>query len=271
MVLDVDGTLTGSDRQISDVTREAIIGAQQRGKTIAIASGRSIAGIRSIASRISLEEYGGYVIAYNGTTVVNCKTGECIFNQVVPGDMVQPVYDAARELSVGIMAYNDSAKELIVAGGVTSYVQADAEACQVSIREVENFTKEIHAPINKIFVSGEPDHMKEVERIMQERFGSQLNVFRSDPYYVELLPKYIDKGIAVDKLAKHLDVSKDRVICVGDSYNDLPMLRYAGMGVAMGNASKEIREQADYVTGTNDEDGIVTLIEKFMTAKEEEE
>lgn len=271
MVLDVDGTLTGSDRQISDVTREAIIGAQQRGKTIAIASGRSIAGIRSIASRISLEEYGGYVIAYNGTTVVNCKTGECIFNQVVPGDMVQPVYDAARELSVGIMAYNDSAKELIVAGGVTSYVQADAEACQVSIREVENFTREIHAPINKIFVSGEPDHMKEVERIMQERFGSQLNVFRSDPYYVELLPKYIDKGIAVDKLAKHLDVSKDRVICVGDSYNDLPMLRYAGMGVAMGNASKEIREQADYVTGTNDEDGIVTLIEKFMTAKEEEE
>ncbi len=269
MVLDVDGTLTGSNREISDRTRDALINAQKRGKTIAIASGRSIAGIRGVASKISLEEYGGYVIAYNGTTVVNCKTGECIFNQVVPGDMIQPVYDTARELSVGIMAYHDAAKELIVANGVTSYVKADAEACQVSIREVEHFTKEVHMPINKIFVSGEPDHMKEVERIMQERFGSQLNVFRSDPYYVELLPKYIDKGIAVDKLAKHLDVSKDRVICVGDSYNDLPMLRYAGLGVAMGNASQEIREQADYVTGTNDEDGIVTLIEKFMTAKEE--
>lgn len=271
MVLDVDGTLTGSDRQISEITRDAIIEAQKRGKTIAIASGRSIAGIRGVASKISLEDYGGYVIAYNGTSVVNCKTGECIFNQTVPQELIQPVYDVAKELSVGIMAYNDSAKELIVANGVTSYVEADAKACQVSIREVDHFTKAIHAAINKIFVSGDPDRMKEVEQIMQERFGSQLNIFRSDPYYVELLPKYIDKGVAVDKLVKHLDISKDRVICVGDSYNDLPMMRYAGMGVAMGNASEEIRAQADYVTGTNDENGIVTLIEKFMTAKEEED
>ena len=268
MVLDVDGTLTGSDRQISEKTREAILKAQERGKTIAIASGRSIAGIRNIAAKISLEKFGGYVIAYNGTTVLNCKTGECIFNQTVPQDMIQPVYDAALELSVGIMAYNDGAKELIVANGVTSYVKADAEACQVSIRETDNFVKAIRGSINKIFVSGEPEHMKEVEQKMQERFGSQLNVFRSDPYYVELLPKYIDKGVAVDKLAKHLDIAKDKVICVGDSNNDLPMLRYAGLGVAMGNAAKEIQEQADYVTGTNDEDGIVTLIEKFMTPKE---
>ena len=147
-------------------------------------------------------------------------------------------------------------------------MEADAKACQVSVHETENFVKAIHGSINKIFVSGEPEHMKEVERKMQERFGSQLNVFRSDPYYVELLPKYIDKGVAVDKLAKHLDIAKDKVMCVGDSNNDLPMLRYAGLGVAMGNAAKEIQEQADYVTGTNDEDGIVTLIEKFMTPQE---
>ncbi|MDE6852661.1 MAG: Cof-type HAD-IIB family hydrolase, partial [Lachnospiraceae bacterium] len=267
MVLDVDGTLTRSDRQISDATRDAIVEAQQRGKTIAIASGRSIAGIRSIASQIALEEYGGYIIAYNGTTIINCKTGECIFNQTIPYALIQPVYEAAMELSVGIMAYNDAAKELIVSNGVTSYVEADAKACQVSLREVDHFTRAIQAPINKIFVSGDPERMKEVERMMQGRFGTQLNVFRSDPYYVELLPKYIDKGVAAEKLAKHLDVAKDRVICVGDSYNDLPMLRYAGMGVAMGNAAQEIREQADYVTGTNDEDGIVELIKKFMTEK----
>ena len=241
--------------------------AQKRGKTIAIASGRSIAGIRGIVSGISLEEYGGYVIAYNGTTIVNCKTGECIFNQTIPDAMIQPVYETALELSVGIMAYNDAAKELIVSNGVTSYVEADAKACQVALREVDHFTRAIQAPINKIFVSGDPERMKEVERIMQKRFGMQLNVFRSDPYYVELLPKYIDKGVAAEKLAKHLDVPRDRVICVGDSYNDLPMLRYAGLGVAMGNAAQEIREQADYVTGTNDENGIVELIEKEMCSK----
>ena len=271
LVLDVDGTLHNSHREISDATKNALIEAQKRGKTIAIASGRSIAGIRQTASAISLEEYGGYVIAYNGTTVINCKTGECIYNQTLPADLIAPVYEEAAKLQVAIMAYRDSAKEIIVAGGVTDYVAADADASCVTIRETDQFVKELSFPINKIFVSGEPDKMKEVERILQRKFGSVLNVFRSDPYYVELLPKYTDKGVAVDKLVKYMDITKERVMCVGDSNNDLPMLRYAGMGVAMGNASDRIKEQADYVTDSNDDDGIVKVIEKFMTEAHHEE
>ena len=271
LVLDVDGTLHNSHREISDATKNALIEAQKRGKTIAIASGRSIAGIRQTASVISLEEYGGYVIAYNGTTVINCKTGECIYNQTLPADLIAPVYEEAAKLQVAIMAYRDSAKEIIVAGGVTDYVAADAAASCVTIRETDQFVKELSFPINKIFVSGEPDKMKEVERILQRKFGSVLNVFRSDPYYVELLPKYTDKGVAVDKLVKYMDITKERVMCVGDSNNDLPMLRYAGMGVAMGNASDRIKEQADYVTDSNDDDGIVKVIEKFMTEAHHEE
>ena len=271
LVLDVDGTLHNSHREISEATKNALIEAQKRGKTIAIASGRSIAGIRQTASAISLEEYGGYVIAYNGTTVINCKTGECIYNQTLPADLIAPVYEEAAKLQVGIMAYRDNAKEIIVAGGVTDYVAADAAASRVTIRETDQFVKELNFPINKIFVSGEPNKMKEVERILQHKFGSVLNVFRSDPYYVELLPKYTDKGVAVDKLVKYMDITKERVMCVGDSNNDLPMLRYAGMGVAMGNASDQIKEQADYVTDSNDEDGIVKVIEKFMMEAHHEE
>lgn len=270
LVLDVDGTLTGSDREVSETTRDAIIDAQKRGKTIAIASGRSIAGIRRTASRIALEQYSGYVIAYNGTTVINCKTGECIYNQTVSQEMVRPVYEAAKEAGVGIMVYCDPRKELIAGNGVNHYVEADAKACDVTIRQTDHFVKTIDFSFNKFFLAGEPEQMIEVEKIMKKKFGDRLNVFRSDPYYVELLPKYIDKGVAVEKLVKHLDIPRDRVICVGDSYNDLPMLRYAGMGVAMGNAQTEVKEQADYVTGANDEDGIVTIIRKFMTEQNKE-
>ena len=113
--------------------------------------------------------------------------------------------------------------------------------------------------------------MKEVEQIMKEKFADRLNVFRSDPYYVEILPKFVDKGVAVDKLIKHLDVKKAKVICVGDSYNDLPMLRCAGLGVAMENAQSEVKESADYITSSNDEDGVAKLIEKFMAPKNKEE
>ena len=270
LVLDIDGTLVGSDKTISEKTREAIIKAQQRGKIVAIASGRSIAGIRKTASNISLEQYGGYVIAYNGTTVVNCKTGECIYNQMVPKELVKPVYEAAKRVNAGIVIYNDNTKEMISGNGLNEYIKIDAEACNVTINEVSDFVKAVNFPFNKFLLSGKPEHMAEVEKIMAKEFGDRLNVFRSDPFYVELLPRYVDKGVAVEKLVKHLDIQREKVICIGDSYNDLPMLRFAGMGVAMGNAQQEVKEIADYVTTSNDEDGIVNVIDKFMTPKPEE-
>ena len=141
----------------------------------------------------------------------------------------------------------------------------------MAIREADHFIKELTFPINKFLLAGDPDRMKEVERIMKEKFADRLNIFRSDPYYLEVLPKFVDKGVAVEKLMKHLDIKKAKVICVGDSYNDLPMLRCAGLGVAMGNAQEEVREASDYVTASNDEDGVAKLVEKFMTPISEEE
>ena len=271
LVLDVDGTLVGTDKQVSEATREAIIEAQQRGKTVAIASGRSISGIRRTAAKIHLEQFGGYVIAYNGTTVINCKTGECIYNQTLDHDMIKPVYEAAKELGLGITVYHDEEKELLAGNGVDAYIEADAKACDITIREVNDLVRAINFPVNKLLLSGEPEKMKQVEKHLCEKFGDRLNVFRSDPYYVEILPKFVDKAVAVDKLMKFLDISKDKVICVGDSFNDLPMLRYAGKGVAMGNAQEEVKEAADYVTASNDEDGIVEVIRKFMTPQKDED
>ena len=118
IVIDVDGTLLDSDKQISEKTVETIVDDQKRGKKIAIASGRSIAGIRKNASKIQLEKFGGFVIAYNGTTVVNCKTGECIYNQMVPGEILEPVYKEAVKAEVSIAVYNDAEKELIAANGL---------------------------------------------------------------------------------------------------------------------------------------------------------
>jgi len=268
LILDVDGTLVNSSKEITEVTRNAIIDAQKRGKAVAIATGRPIAGIRHTVSEIALEEYGGYVIANNGTTVINCKTGECIYNRMIDKDLFVPIYQAAKEENVGIFVFHDQKKEMIAGNGVNSYVEVDARACDVTLRESDQFVQELTFPVNKFLLSGEPERMKAVVKVMQEKFGSRLNVFRSDPYYVEILPKFVDKGVAVDKLIKCLDVKKDRTICVGDSYNDLSMLRLAGLGVAMGNAQSEVKDAADYVTASNDEDGVAKVIEKFMTEKE---
>lgn len=271
LILDVDGTLVNSSKEITEATKTSIIDAQKRGKTVAIATGRPIAGIRRTVREIALEEYGGYVIANNGTTVINCKTGECVFNQTLEPQMVVLVYAEAVAEHVGIFAFDDKRREMIAGNGVNSYVEMDAKACDMKLVQSEDFVSQINFPINKLLLSGEPERMVEVLRVMQEKFGNRMNVFRSDPYYVEILPKFVDKGVAVDKLIKHLDVKRDKVICVGDSFNDLPMLRLAGLGVAMGNAQEQVKEVADYVTDSNDADGVVKIIDRFMTEKKEEQ
>lgn len=271
LIVDVDGTLVNSEKKITEYTKNVLIDAQKRGKIIAIASGRSIAGVRHTASDISLENFGGYVIAYNGTTVINCKTGECIYNQTLPGEMLAPVFYEAKRLNVGICVFNDRDRELLSGNGSNRYIEADAMACDVTLRETAHFLKEITFPVNKFLLVGEINQMQEVERLMKEKFGDRLNIFRSDPYYVEVLPKFTDKGVAVDKLIKHLDLKKEKVICVGDSYNDLPMLKRSGLAVAMGNAQPSVKEAADIVTASNDEDGVAKIVEKFMTKAEGKE
>ncbi len=143
LILDVDGTLVNSSKEITEATRNAIVDAQKRGKTVAIATGRPIAGIRRTASEIALEEHGGYVIANNGTTVINCKTGECIFNRMIDQDLHAPIYQAAKEENVGIFVFHDQKKEMIAGNGLNSYVEVDAKACDVGLRESDNFLQEI--------------------------------------------------------------------------------------------------------------------------------
>ena len=269
LILDVDGTLVNSQKEITEVTRNAIIDAEERGKKVAIATGRAISGVRHIVREIALAEHGGYVIANNGTTVINCKTGEGIYNHTIAKEFTPKVFDAAKEFGVGICVYHDQAKEIISGNGTNVYIENDAKACNVTLRETNNFVREVNFAVNKYLLVGEPERMLEVEKQMKERFGSQLNIFRSDPYYVEVLPKFVDKGTAVEKLMKHLDVRKEKVICIGDSYNDLPMLRKAGLGVAMGNAQEEVKEAADLVTAGNDEDGVAEVIRRYMTPEGE--
>lgn len=131
---------------------------------------------------------------------------------------------------------------MISGNGLNEYIKIDAEACNVTINEVSDFVKAINFPFNKFLLSGKPEHMAEVEKIMAKEFGDRLNVFRSDPFYVELLPRYVDKGVAVEKLVKHLDIQREKVICIGDSYNDLPMLRLQEWALQWAMHSRRLRK-----------------------------
>lgn len=262
LVLDIDGTLTNSKKEISEVTKEAILAIQQRGHYVVLASGRPTPGILPVAKELQMAEFGGFILSFNGAKVINCKNNEVIFQNTIPADLISKVYQAAVEAKVGIISYDDTS--IITASPIDEYIEKESKINHMPIKVVDDFVSYIDFPINKCLMTGEPDYLAEVEKSMLKLFGDKLSIYRSEPFFLEIMPLNIDKAHSLEKLLDVLHMSREQMISCGDGYNDLTMIQYAGKGVAMGNAQKEVQEAADYITLTNDEDGVAHVIDKFL-------
>ncbi len=262
LVLDIDGTLTNSEKLISDRTKQAVFDLQERGHKVVLASGRPVPGILPVAKEIKLNEYGGYILAYNGGKIVEAKTGEIIYQKMLPQNYIRLLYEAAEEFDTGILTYD---KEGVVSGRrMDEYIEIEARINKLPVKVVENFTEYVNYPVNKCLMTGEGLYLADVEKKMKERYGRELSIYRSEPFFLEIMPKHIDKAHSLEVLLNHLGLSNEQMISCGDGYNDLTMIEYAGMGVAMANANDEVKSAADYITLSNDEDGVAHVIEKFM-------
>lgn len=264
LVLDIDGTLTTSEKTISKDTLNAVLKIQERGHKVVLASGRPTPGIRDIAKQIKLNEYGGYILSFNGAKIINCKTNEIIYQKTLPNDVIGDLHKSAVEFGVGIITYSDD--EIISGTDIDEYMEIEARINHMPLRKVENFGEYVTFDVNKCLMTGEPSHLAKVEEKMKERYGHFLNIYRSEPFFLEVVPQRVDKADSLSHLLERLNLSKTQMISCGDGYNDLTMIQYAGMGVAMANAQEVVKEAADYITLSNDEDGIAHVINQFILA-----
>lgn len=262
IVLDLDGTLTNSKKEISAKTKEALIKVQEHGQKVVLASGRPTFGITRLAKELLLDQYEGYILSFNGARIIDFQTGKVIYNKSLPMEYIPLVYKEAAALGVGINTYAEDA--VILGNGVDEYNTLECKINGVSPIITEDFPGYVNFPVNKCLLTGKPEKIKEAEEIFKNKFGKDLNIYKSEPYFLEIMPQNIDKAYSLGKLLEHAGLSRKQMICCGDGYNDLSMIHYAGLGVAMANAQSIVKESADFITGSNDEDGIVTVVEKFM-------
>ena len=262
IVLDLDGTLTNSEKKITPRTLDSLLRIQKEGRKAAIATGRPTPGAINIARKLQLDKFGGYILSYNGGRITNFSTQKTIYNKTIPEQLIRPIYDEAVRLKAGIITY--SRDEIIVGNGIDKYNQIEAGINGLPMHEVNNFPEYITFPINKCLLTGEPDHMAETEAAFKNKFGEQLNIYRSEPFFLEIMPQNIDKAYSLSKLLNFLGISREQMICCGDGFNDLSMIKYAGLGVAMANAQEIVKQSANYITLSNDDDGIAHVIDKFM-------
>lgn len=262
IVLDLDGTLTNKDKVITPRTKEALMRAQEAGKIVVLASGRPTAGIEPLAKELELSRFGSYILSYNGGMITNCKTGEIVFSSLLPLESNKKIIGLAREHQVDILTYEG--EEIITNNQECPYAQIESRINHLPLRQVEDMENYVNFRVPKFLMLEDGDYMVTVEPKVKAAMGRDFSVYRSEAYFLEIMPKGIDKALSLERLLNHLGMTREEMIACGDGYNDLTMIRYAGLGVAMENAVLPVRNAANYITASNNEDGVGLVVEKFM-------
>ena len=262
LVLDIDGTLTNSKKQVTERTREALDDIRRRGHIVVLASGRPTGGLRMITKALDFEQFGGYTISYNGACVTDTATGDAVFKNAVPDYVPAWMQQYALEHGLGMCTYVGNV--LLCGTKADRSIERETELNEFSRMPVEDFTGYMKTDFYKVLLTAPPTLAKEHETCLARRFMNRLSVYRSEPFFIEVMNRGVNKADAIAGLLERLGLEREDVIACGDGLNDLSMIKYAGLGVAMGNAQQAVKDAADIVTLTNDEDGIVPVIEKYI-------
>jgi len=258
IALDVDGTLMTSERTIAESTRKAIQAAREIGVLVCISSGRPYVGVGPIAKDLGLK---APMIAYNGGMIVDSTTDQILYEcSVDPDDARKVIADAHKEDTTLIIWSQDKLYVNRMDERVDSYRQIS----DVVPHLIEDYEALIQQGITKILWIDELDTIVAFREKYRAKYGQRLNVVRSLPMFLEFVDKGVSKAEAMKKIGERHGIRREEMIAIGDGDNDLEMLEYAGLGIAMGNAHEEVKEAADAVTASNDEDGIAKAIQKYI-------
>jgi len=266
LVLDIDGTLTNSKKEITPATLQAIAELQRRGHIVVLASGRPTAGLRVMTEKLHFAENGGYILSYNGGCVTYVPTGETVFKNLLPDYVPAWMHAYALDHDMGMCTY--LGQDMLFGTQSNRYLEYEARINGIDMKHVDSFDPYMHTDFFKVLLTATPTRAQEMEKRLAHRFMNRLSIYRSEPYFIEVMPRGVNKASAIAGLLERLGLEREDTIACGDGLNDLSMIRYAGLGVAMGNAQPEVKQAADYVTLTNDEDGLVPVIERFILSQD---
>lgn len=269
IAIDIDGTLVNSKKEISPATKDILIQAQEAGHRVVLASGRPTRGMRQYVTPLKLDEFASYILSFNGARIHELATGDQIYAESLSPDLAQRILTHLKNFEVSPFIYGE---EYIyvedVYGAVINYqgkplslIEYESRLCDYLLCEKADLASFVDYPMPKILVAGEPEVLQATYQDMAAPFVDECTTSFSADFYFEFTRKNIDKGQSLKHLAQKLGIDMADVIAFGDSGNDKTMLELAGTGVAMANASQEVLEVADVVTGSNDEDGIVQYLE----------
>jgi Cof subfamily protein (haloacid dehalogenase superfamily) len=258
LAIDMDGTLLNSQEIISEKTISAINQCLKKDVKVIIATGRPIQGVMKYYDSLSVDNL---VITYNGAKIFDVLENTTLFSRDLEALDSQAIIDLAVKKQYSFILWSGNKLYTnIINDKVLEYYRLS----RVNPIVLEDFSEVIAQGITKIIWIDSPEKVKEHLPLAKKRFGERVSVTISRPEFLEFFTKGISKASAIEFIACKYQIKQEEVIAVGDALNDIEMIKYAGLGVAMGNANEEVKSVADYVCKSNDEDGLVEVIEKFI-------
>lgn len=261
IALDLDDTLLRSDLTISDRTVSVLQECKNRGILIILASGRSPHAMYNYAERIGIDTISSYIVANNGSLVLESDTRKTVFEHFLPVNVGIEAFRLTIDAGLSCHSYEDTC---IHVSRETEYSDRDYQLSGLKPIVPDDFEKIIRDGVYKLVIPGHPEFIVPVESEFKVIFKDRANVFVSKPYFMEILPLNAGKGEALQEIAEtRMKLQREDVMAFGDSMNDESLIRYAGMSVAMKNGRREIQALARFITEeTNDDDGIADFLER---------
>jgi hypothetical protein len=262
IAIDMDGTLLNPDHKVTPAVKEAIQEAKDAGIKIVLCTGRPFPGVTDYLEELDLKQEGDYAITYNGALVQRTDTKEVVANHTMNHHDYLKLQAAAKDAGVhfhaihnqGIFTPNTDISEYSV---VESYING----VPLFYRTPEEMDE--HTSYNKMMMIDKEEILDAGIAKLSKSLWDEYTILRSEAFFLEFLNKDASKGTALKDLATILGFPKERVMAIGDSGNDIDLIEYAGIGVAMGNAVDAVKDVADAFTTSNTEDGVAEAIRRF--------
>ncbi|EOD56627.1 sugar-phosphatase [Aeromonas molluscorum] len=264
IALDMDGTLLTPQGEISPRTHAAIQAARARGVTVVLASGRPLEGMTRYLDELGMTGPDDYVISYNGAMVQRVACGSVIRSQLLTGADASLIARLADQQGVNVHGF--SVSQGLITPRLSHYTEHESRLTGMPIKLVDFAALPADEAILKVMMIDEPSLLSRAIAALPDSLHQNYTVVQSAPYFLEIMNRQSHKGSGVAALAEHLGINASQVIAVGDAGNDSHMVEYAGLGVAMGNATEALKALAQHITSRNDEDGVARVIEEFVLA-----
>ncbi|MEK8132184.1 Cof-type HAD-IIB family hydrolase [Paenibacillus filicis] len=258
IAIDIDDTLVNDENQVTEGTKQALRDALAKDVVVTLATGRMYASANNIASQLGLNVP---LITYQGALVKTALGGEVLYERYLPQTAARAIFAYCKENELHLQTYiNDQlyvreSNDKAVAYGKLSKIPFIVEPEFDALADTPSF---------KLLIIDDPDKLDRVAQELRELLGTQVHITKSKPHFLEIMHPEGTKGHALAHLAGHFGLELEQVIAVGDSYNDRELLETAGLGVAMANAVDPLKAIADYVTLSNNEDGVKHVVDKFI-------